>query len=541
MAETTTLYGNFDYIIAGAGSAGCLLANRLSADPACRVLLLEAGGDDKWRWLHIPVGYLYCIGNPDTDWCFTTHPDAGLNGRSIAYPRGRVLGGSSAINGMIYMRGQREDYDGWQAAGNAGWGWDDVLPLFRKFESHYAGDSAIHGGTGELRVEQQRLRWAILDAFREAAAEAGIPKIDDFNGGNNEGSSYFQVTQKKGVRFSAASAFLRPIKERSNLTVITNAMIDRVNFNGRTAQGLQFRHNDHFFHANATREVILSAGAIGSVQILQRSGIGAGELMQSLGIPLIHHLPGVGRNLQDHLQLRMIYKVSKARTLNTMMQSPLAKAYMGLQYALLKKGPLTMAPSQLGLFARSSSKHSRANVEYHVQPLSLEKFGEGLHPFPAFTASVCNIRPTSRGTVAIVSPSLESRPDILCNYLSTDEDVQVALDSIRLTRRIAAASALEKYTPQEWRPGPLAKTDDDLIRAASNIGTTIFHPVGTCKMGNDDMAVVDATLKVHGVNGLRVVDASIMPTITSGNTNAPAMLIAEKGAQLILASRQPPR
>lgn len=537
MAETTTLYGNFDYIIAGAGSAGCLLANRLSADPACRVLLLEAGGDDKWRWLHIPVGYLYCIGNPDTDWCFTTHPDAGLNGRSIAYPRGRVLGGSSAINGMIYMRGQREDYDGWKAAGNAGWGWDDVLPLFRKFESHYAGDSAIHGGTGELRVEQQRLRWAILDAFREAAEEAGIPKIDDFNGGNNEGSSYFQVTQKKGVRFSAASAFLRPIKERSNLTVITNAMIDRVNFNGRTAQGLQFRHNDHFFHANATREVILSAGAIGSVQILQRSGIGAGDLMQSLGIPLIHHLPGVGRNLQDHLQLRMIYKISKARTLNTMMQSPLAKAYMGLQYALLKKGPLTMAPSQLGLFARSSSKQSRANVEYHVQPLSLEKFGEGLHPFPAFTASVCNIRPTSRGTVAIVSPSLESRPDILCNYLSTDEDVQVALDSIRLTRRIAAASALEKYTPQEWRPGPLVKSDDDLIRAASNIGTTIFHPVGTCKMGNDDMAVVDATLKVHGVEGLRVVDASIMPTITSGNTNAPAMLIAEKGAQLILASR----
>ncbi|ETF00307.1 choline dehydrogenase [Advenella kashmirensis W13003] len=537
MAETTTLYGNFDYIIAGAGSAGCLLANRLSADPACRVLLLEAGGDDKWRWLHIPVGYLYCIGNPDTDWCFTTHPDAGLNGRSIAYPRGRVLGGSSAINGMIYMRGQREDYDGWKAAGNAGWGWDDVLPLFRKFESHYAGDSAIHGGTGELRVEQQRLRWAILDAFREAAEEAGIPKIDDFNGGNNEGSSYFQVTQKKGVRFSAASAFLRPIKERSNLTVITNAMIDRVNFNGRTAQGLQFRHNDHFFHANATREVILSAGAIGSVQILQRSGIGAGDLMQSLGIPLIHHLPGVGRNLQDHLQLRMIYKISKARTLNTMMQSPLAKAYMGLQYALLKKGPLTMAPSQLGLFARSSSRQSRANVEYHVQPLSLEKFGEGLHPFPAFTASVCNIRPTSRGTVAIVSPSLESRPDILCNYLSTDEDVQVALDSIRLTRRIAAASALEKYAPQEWRPGPLAKSDDDLIRAASNIGTTIFHPVGTCKMGNDDMAVVDAALKVHGVEGLRVVDASIMPTITSGNTNAPAMLIAEKGAQLILASR----
>ncbi|AHG63631.1 GMC family oxidoreductase [Advenella mimigardefordensis] len=534
MAETTTLYGDFDYIIAGAGSAGCLLANRLSADPSCKVLLLEAGGDDKWRWLHIPVGYLYCIGNPRTDWCFTTHPDAGLNGRSIAYPRGRVLGGSSAINGMIYMRGQKEDYDGWRDAGNPGWGWSDVLPLFKKFEHHYAGDTPFHGARGELRVEQQRLRWDILDAFRQAAEQAGIPHIDDFNCGDNEGSSYFQVTQKKGVRFSAATAFLRPIKDRSNLTVITDAMIDRINVKERIARGLRFRHNNHFFHANARREVILSAGAIGSVQILQRSGVGSGDLMKSLGIPLVHHLPGVGRNLQDHLQLRMIYKVNKVRTLNSMMQSPLAKAFMGLQYAFLKKGPLTMAPSQLGIFARSSPRQPRANVQYHVQPLSLEKFGDGLHSFPAFTASVCNIRPGSRGTVNIVSPSLEDRPDILCNYLSTDEDVQVALESIQLTRQIAAQAALEKYTPQEFRPGPLAKTDDDLIRAASDIGTTIFHPVGTCKMGADNMAVVDANLCVHGVGRLRVVDASIMPTITSGNTNAPVMLIAEKAAQLIL-------
>ncbi len=534
MAETTTLYGEFDYIIAGAGSAGCLLANRLSADPGCRVLLLEAGGDDKWRWLHIPVGYLYCIGNPNTDWCFTTHADAGLNGRSIAYPRGRVLGGSSAINGMIYMRGQQQDYDGWRALGNEGWGWNDILPLFKKFENHYQGESGFHGGNGELRVEKQRLHWDILDAFRSAAEQAGIPKIEDFNCGNNEGSSYFQVTQKRGVRFSASTAFLNPVKERENLTVITNAVIDRINFQDRNARGLRFRHNNHFFHANAKREVVLSAGAIGSVQILQRSGIGSGDLMNSLGIPLVHHLPGVGRNLQDHLQLRMIYKVEKARTLNTMMRSPLAKAIMGLQYAFLKKGPLTMAPSQLGIFAKSSPRQTRANVEYHVQPLSLEKFGDGLHPFPAFTASVCNVRPTSRGTVSIVSPSLEDKPHILCNYLSTDEDVQVALESIRLTRRIAEQPALESYDPQEFRPGPLAKTDEDLIRAASNIGTTIFHPVGTCKMGNDELAVVDSHLRVHGINRLRVIDASVMPAITSGNTNAPTMLIAEKGASLIL-------
>ncbi|WP_084026115.1 GMC family oxidoreductase [Bordetella flabilis] len=529
----------FDYVIVGAGSAGCLLANRLSADPDTRVLLLEAGGPDTWHWIHIPVGYLYCIGNPRTDWCYRTHPDPGLNGRQLGYPRGRVLGGSSSINGMIYMRGQRQDYDGWAAAGNPGWGWDDVLPLFKQTEDHHGGANAWHGEGGEWRVERQRLSWGLLDAFRAAAAQAGIPSVEDFNRGDNEGCDYFDVNQRRGVRWNAARAFLKPVMGRPNLRVITGARVTRLAFEGRRAVGVYFRGEDGAEQlASAEGEVVLAAGAIGSAQLLQVSGIGPGAWLQSRGVPVVHDLPGVGANLQDHLQLRLVYKVTGAKTLNAIAGTLWGKAMMGMQYLFLKRGPLTMAPSQLGAFARSGPEHARANVQYHVQPLSLEKFGDPLHAFPAFTASVCNLRPTSRGHVRIATPDPADHPEILCNYLATEEDRRVAVQSVRLTRRIVAQPALAEYKPEEYRPGPHFDSDEDLARAAGDIGTTIFHPVGTCKMGVDAQAVVDPRLRVHGVAGLRVVDASIMPTITSGNTNSPTIMIAEKGARMILEDRR---
>jgi len=532
--------GPFDYIIIGAGSAGCLLANRLSADPKVQVLLLEAGGKDDYFWIHVPVGYLYTIANPRTDWCFKTDADPGLNGRSIGYARGKVLGGCSSINAMIYMRGQKSDYDYWASLGNKGWSWDEVLPYFLRTEDYEHGASPLHGAGGELRVEERRVNWEILDAWREAAAQCGIPKIEEFNRGDNFGNAYFQMNQKRGVRWSNTKAFLRPVMHRSNLTVITGAHVERIVLQNmgmlRRATGIEFRLGPRGKQiAQARREVILSAGAIGSPQILQLSGVGPAALLKEHGIEVEHNLPGVGENLHDHLQVRIIYKVKNVGTLNERANSLFGKAAMGLEYLFYRTGPLTMPPSQLGAFAKSDPSQPSANIEWHVQPLSLDKFGSPLHSFPAITPSVCNLRPTSRGQVRIKSPDPYKHPSIRLNYLSTPEDRKVAIDSIRKTRQIMKAKALEKYEPEEFLPGLDIDTDEQLSRAAGDLGTTIFHPVGTCRMGRDSMAVVDERLKVRDMAGLRVIDASVMPRITSGNTNAPTTMIAEKGAEMVLA------
>src|SRR5215468_8092263 len=534
---TGQIEGEYDYIVVGAGSAGCVLANRLSADPATRVLLLEAGGNDNWIWYHIPVGYLFAIGNPRSDWMFKTEPEEGLNGRSLNYPRGKVIGGSSSINAMIYMRGQAADYDHWRQLGLAGWGWNDVLPMFKRHEDHFLGASDLHSTGGEWRIEAPRVAWDLLDAIRDAAEQAGIKRIDDFNTGDNEGSCVFHVNQKRGRRWSAARGFLKPVLNRANLRLETGCLVERVMFDGKRASGVAWRQNGEARSARCRGEVILAAGSLGSTQLLLLSGVGPAAQVQGFGIPLLLDKPGVGENLQDHLQLRMIYKVSGARTLNETYHSLPRRLGMLLDYALRRRGPLTMAPSQLGLFTRSDPSRDRANIQFHIQPLSLDKFGDPLHTFPAFTASVCNLQPTSRGHVRLRSADPTAPPVIKPNYLATDEDRRVAANSLRVVRRIVAQPALRRFQPREYLPGPSVGDDDvSLVKAAGDIGTTIFHTVGTAKMGRDSdpLAVVDERLRVMGLERLRVIDASVMPTITSGNTNSPTMMIAEKGAALIL-------
>ena len=550
METQAAAIAEFDYVIVGAGTAGCLLADRLAKDPAPRGPPPRAGGKDDWMWIHIPVGYLYCIDNPRTDWRFRTQAESGLNGRALIYPRGRTLGGCSSINGMIYMRGQRGDYQRWVDAGNPGWGWDDVLPYFLRHEDHHGldagGADAMHARGGEWRVESQRLSWEILDAFRRAAAEAGIPPTEDFNRGDNFGCGYFEVNQRRGVRWNASKAFLRPVANRSNLTVWTEAQVARVRFEGRRAVGVDVCRGGAGQAAavgfvRARGEVILSAGAIGSVQLLQLSGVGPPDLLREHGIDVVHASSGVGGNLQDHLQLRLAYKVSGVATLNQQANSLLGKAWMGVQYGLWRRGPLSMSPSQLGAFTRGDPGGEGPDLGDHVQPPSPERVGEPPPPLPAFTASVCQLRPASRGTVRIASADWRAAPEIRPNYLSDPHDRAVAANAIRVTRTIVGQPALARYAPVEFKPGTEYQTEEELVRAAGEVGTTIFHPVGTARMGpdGDPTAVVDGRLRVRGVDRLRVIDASVMPTITSGNTNSPTLMIAERGAEMILQDAEP--
>ncbi len=529
--------GRYDYIVVGAGTAGCVLANRLTQDPATRVLLIEAGGSDNYHWVHIPVGYLYCIGNPRTDWMMKTAEEPGLNGRSLVYPRGKVLGGCTSVNGMIYMRGQAADYDGWRQMGNTGWGWNDVLPYFLKSEDHHGGRTTLHGAGGEWKVAKQRLKWDILLAVQEGAREFGIMPRADFNDGDNEGSGFFEVNQKGGIRWNTAKGFLRPALKRPNLRLVTRALTESLVLEGRRVVGVRYRLGGRLHEARADAEVLLAAGAINSPKLMELSGIGRPDVLQGLGIEVLHESAGVGENLQDHLQIRTVYKVTGAKTLNTMFHSPFGKAGIALQYALMQKGPMSMAPSQFGMFTRSDPAKATPDLEYHVQPLSTDRLGDPLHVFPAITVSVCNLRPDSVGATHATTRDPEVQPQIRLNYLSAESDRDVAVKAVRQARQIMTARALQPYRPEEILPGPGHDSEDALVRKVGDIATTIFHPVGTCRMGVDDKAVVDPELRVKGLSGLRVIDASIMPKIVSGNTASPVIMIAEKAADMIVKGR----
>lgn len=522
-----------DYIVVGAGSAGCVLANRLSEDPKVSVLLLEAGGEDRNPWIHIPVGYFKTMHNPALDWCYQTEPDPGIANRQLQWPRGKVLGGSSSLNGLLYIRGQQEDYDRWAELGNRGWGFKDVLPYFKKSEDQERGADEYHGVGGPLKVSNLRLRRPIAEHFIKAAQDIGIPFNADVNGAVQEGVGYFQQTAFNGLRWSTAKGFLKPARKRSNLMVKTRCQTSRVLLEGLRATGVEYLHNGQVLQARARREVILSAGAIGSPQILQCSGLGPQALLQKVGVPLVKNLPGVGQNLQDHLQVRLVFK-TRERTLNDEVNNPLQKFWIGLQYALSRTGPLTLAASQVAIFTRSSPEVARPDIQFHMQPLSADKPGEGAHKFSAFTSSVCQLRPYSRGHIEIRSPNCLDYPAIHPNYLSDERDHPVIVGGVKVARRIAQAPSLAPHIVSEFVPGSQYQSDAELLQAARQFSQTIYHPAGTCKMGNDPMAVVDDRLRVRGVQGLRVVDASIMPEIVSGNTNAPVIMIAEKAADMIL-------